>query len=280
MRIPQIAAPMFILRQQCGKDLFAVLEKIHALGFDGVEFLGFFGHMPVDIRRKLDQLSLSALGNHVDYLQFSNHVPETIAAHKTLGCSYITIGGPPQNMLANKEFMQTYFNDLIRIGNSCRQHGLILLYHNHAFELFTQIDNTPLLNLILNNVASESMSFEPDLGWIAIGGGSPESYLDQYRRRCPVIHLKDFYAENPQQIGDISILGEKRGGPEHSYFEFRPTGYGIVNTPALMDKVKACNPAWLVADHDLAYERDPYADLKLSLDYLKSLLALQDKRNN
>ena len=28
-------------------------------------------------------------------------------------------------------------------------------------------------------------------------------------------------------------------------------------------------------DHDLAYERDPYDDLKLSLDYTRALLAMQ-----
>ena len=34
----------------------------------------------------------------------------------------------------------------------------------------------------------------------------------------------------------------------------------------------ACRPDWLVMDHDMAYDRDPYGDLKLSLDYTRELL--------
>jgi len=39
----RIASPLFILREACKKDLFAVLEHLAVLGFDGVEFLSLFG---------------------------------------------------------------------------------------------------------------------------------------------------------------------------------------------------------------------------------------------
>jgi len=57
----KLAAPLFILRQECAEDLMGVLERLAALGFDGVEFLGLFGHEPEAIRKKLDELYN---GNH------------------------------------------------------------------------------------------------------------------------------------------------------------------------------------------------------------------------
>jgi hypothetical protein len=44
--------------------------------------------------------------------------------------------------------------------------------------------------------------------------------------------------------------------------------------PRLMPMCLSCAPEWFVMDHDLAYERDSFADLKLSLDYVKTLLSL------
>ena len=274
MKSVKIASPMFILRNECKENMFEVLEKISSIGFDGVELLGLYDYDPVSIREKLDELSLTAIGNHVDYSSFEKRTEETIEAHKIIGCEYITIGGPAMQQLTNPSYIQKYLDDLTDIGKKCMEHGLQLLYHNHAYELQTKIDDDFLLDYILNHVSKEWLGFEADLGWIAIAGGNPLAYLKRYQTRCPVIHLKDFYAADIDGIGDISTLGDQRGGPENAYFEFRPTGYGIVNTPALLDFVNACNPDWLVVDHDLAYDRDTYKDLKLSLDFVKTLYGI------
>ena len=66
----------------------------------------------------------------------------------------------------------------------------------------------------------------------------------------------------------------QRGTAERGHFEFRPTGYGVLNLPRLMPLCLRCHPEWFVMDHDLAYERDIYSDLKLSLDYVRGLLSL------
>ena len=49
----------------------------------------------------------------------------------------------------------------------------------------------------------------------------------------------------------------------------------MLNLPKLMPLFLSCEPAWFVMDHDLAYERDPSEDLKLSLDYTRALLKMQ-----
>lgn len=270
----KLASPLFILRYHCEKDLFAVLARIKALGFDGVEFLGFFGKKPIEIKRKLDELGLIATGNHVDYLSFLEHVNATIENHLAIGCRYITIGGLSKQQAEDPAALAAFIMNVTEIGRACRGNGLTLLYHNHSHELRIKLDSGLLLDAILDRIPAESLSFEPDLGWIAIGGGSPERYLAKYRERCPVIHMKDYYADDVTQIGDVSGLQDRKGDEKHSFFEFRPTGYGIANSPALLGQIAKCNPEWIVADHDLAYDRDAYDDLKMSLDYLKNLIRI------
>ena len=47
MKNIRMASPLYILREECARDLDAVLCRLSELGFDGIEFLGFFGHSGV-----------------------------------------------------------------------------------------------------------------------------------------------------------------------------------------------------------------------------------------
>ena len=116
------------------------------------------------------------------------------------------------------------------------------------------------------------MALEADLGWMQIAGADPDEFLIRYPDRIPVVHLKDFYASDPKAIHYTPDLEEHRGGAEHAHFEFRPLGYGLSDLPVLVPKALALNPDWVVVDHDLSYERNPYYDLQMSLDYLLNLL--------
>ncbi len=274
MKHVKLAAPLFILREECEKDLFSVLEKLKGLGFEGIEFLGFFGNEPKKIREKLDQLKLEAVGNHVDYYEFKKDIDGTIARHKEVGCRFITINGLPKEKFSDWNLVNQYLEDVNRIGKCCRENGITLLYHNHDRELAYKSEDKYFLEVILDHVPAENLAFEPDLGWMAIGGASPVYFLDEYRQRCPIIHLKDYYAEDITKVGNVFELNSQKGDAQHSFFEFRPTGYGIANIPSLMKQIRSCSPEWILADHDLAYGRDSYFDLKISLDYIRNLLII------
>lgn len=270
-----LASPLFILRRECSEDLFAVLDKIGAMGFDGVEFLGFFGKSAESVRQKMSELNMTPVGNHVGFNEFVSDMQGVIDFHKKVGCRFVTIGGISEEGLPGGEKFAETVKQLTRIGKACREEGITLLYHNHAFELTRKINGKHMLEIILDETPAECLSFEPDLGWIAIGGADPVFFLDKYRNRCPIIHLKDFYASDISKIGDVGNLNEKRGGDDRGHFEFRPIGYGIANIPGYLDKVLACKPEWIIMDHDLAYERSSFDDLQMSLSYTKGLLGLE-----
>lgn len=263
----RIASPLFILREACARDLFGVLERLAGLGFDGVEFLGFFGHEAAAVRERLDALGLAALGNHVPYGELADDPKRVLDIHCQVGCSYLTVAELPEGSLG------PLARELEKLAGLAARRGIRLLYHNHARELARSRDGRRELDAILAAVPPSAMALEPDLGWMEIGGGDPAEYLARYRDRCPVIHLKDYYAEGGP-LGDIQGRIPERGDREWGCFEFRPVGYGVLNLARLMPLCLACRPQWLVTDHDMAYDRDPYADLKLSLDYTRGLLAM------
>ena len=251
----KIGSPLFIVREDCGKDLMAVLDKIAQIGYDGVEFLGFFGHKPSDIKKKLDSCGLTAIGDHVAFDEFDKNTDKVIDEHKQIGCGYITIGAPPSGF--DKNAAET-FEKIERIGEAMNKAGMKLLFHNHAEELKNKIGGKDVLENIFDGTNPDLLYCELDLGWISIGGAKPEYYLQKYKDRCPVIHFKDYIFANKNTED----------------FVFRPTGYGTMNNAELyaLSLTGNPNPEWYVMDHDCAYERDSYFDLKISLEYFRNLI--------
>lgn len=270
----RMASPLYILRQECAVDLLAVLRKLKQIGFDGVEFLGFFGHGAREVRSWLDDLGLAALGNHVPFRSFLDDINGTLEYHAAVGCAYLTVADWASSGFPGSQTWEKTLAGLEKMGEQARRYGITLLYHNHDTELIERVNGRALMDAILTSTPKQLLSFEPDLGWIEIGGGDSVDYLTRYADRCPVIHLKDYYSTDRGKHGLVGDFLPQRGGAERGYFEFRPTGYGVLNYPKLIPLCLRCNPDWFVLDHDLAYERDSFDDLKLSLDYVRTLLPL------
>lgn len=256
----KIGSPLFILRNECQKDLPSVIGKLADIGFEGIEFLGFFGHKPYEIKKMLDSCGISAIGDHVSFNEFATNTDKVIAEHQELGCKYITIGGPEADGFPGRNSYNNTLKSLELIGEAMNKAGMTLLYHNHADELRNTYNGKSFLENIMDDTKPDLLSLEPDLGWIQIGGGDPMHYLTKYENRCPVVHFKDF------------IPGGENG------FLFRPTGYGVVDNSMLYAKTRTFLklPEWYIMDHDCSYDRDIYFDLKISFEYFKNLTTVSE----
>lgn len=273
---PKIAAPTFLFRERLEKELPEILKQYAQIGFDGVEFVGFCGWDKNDIRDMLREYSLLPAGNNLPVYEIMENMEEIIAVHKELGFYSLTAGNLREEHLPGGEYFGETVEWYTRIGKMCRDQGIKFLYHNHDFEVRKTVDGKAYLDILLESISEEYLMLQPDLGWLQIGGADPVSYLQTYRNRCPVVHVKDFFAVDIDKIGNPFDLKGERGGEERGFFEFRPTGYGISNVPAQLSYIKACAPEWLVTCQDCGYERDSFEDLKMGLDYLKGLLRISN----
>lgn len=270
----KFASPTFLFHEGQLGGILDVIPYLAGCGFDGFELYGLFGESAKNIKRVCDEHSIVVMGDHVPYPEIVGDTKNVIKDRLTLGMKFVTVEKIPEDHLPGQPYFSDMVKDITRVAKECKEAGLQLLYHNHGHDLMTKVDGKYVLEGILDAFDPELLKFQHDLGWMQLGGGDPAYFLEKYKDRSPVIHLKDFYCVAPMRLTHAGALGFKRGGPEYEYFEFRPTGYGIVNFPKYMPAVFACNPEWLVADHDLSYERDTIVDLTDSLNYVKKLVTL------
>jgi sugar phosphate isomerase/epimerase len=269
---PLLGSGTYIVRKEAEADLFEVTGNLAALGYQGVELLGFFGKPPAEIRRRLEEAGLRALGDHVGIAGFLADPDRVIGEHLEAGCGYLTIAHQEGQFLPGGEGWSAMLKDMAFLVGQCRKAGIVPQYHNHGWDLSPLPGGTTYVDQLLGALGGEGLCFEPDLGWMVYRSADPAAYLRRYPSLCRVIHLKDVYADDYSRV--TKAPGERRRDPGNGGFEFRPTGYGTVNFPRLLPLALDCAPQWLVVDHDLAYGGDSYGELRLSLEYVKNLLRI------
>lgn len=274
MKKIRLATPIFLVRHQAEKDLFSVIHELGQLGFDAFEMGGLYGNSPDKIRRAASDAGLEILIDHVPYTDFEADLDQVIATRAALGCKYISICKIPFDKYPGGSNFKEGLYFINKVAEKAKAAGMTLQYHNHGFDFMMRINGKYAIEHILDGVSAELLHHIPDIGWCMLGGGDPLYILKKYSDRCKIIHMKDYYATGPARLKTAHELAGKRGGKEYFDFEFRPTGYGIVNFPAMMNQILACNPEWITTDHDGSYCGEDYHELEISRKYVESLLSL------
>ena len=91
MKNIKIAYQLYSARELVAKDMRKVLCNLSELGYEGVEFAGFFGFRSEEINDMLKEFSLKAVSSHVPVKNLREDLDNIIKYHKEIGCKYITV---------------------------------------------------------------------------------------------------------------------------------------------------------------------------------------------
>lgn len=207
-RIP-IALQAFSLRNDAAKDFPGTLRAIKEIGYDAVEFAGYHGMSSSELRKLLDDLGLRAVGSHVGYEQLRDDLDRVIDYNLEMGARYLIC---PGYKAEDRAGWVEFADFLCSVADKCKGAGLVVGYHNHAHEL-SKLDGEYILDIIFGAVKGHRVVCEMDLGWVLYAGVDPLQYLLKYQDRCPLVHVKDFDANNVQTevgTGTLDLEGVVR----------------------------------------------------------------------
>ena len=274
MKKAMIGYQIYSAREDAEKDLFGTLKKIAEMGYDGVEFAGFYHYTVDEIKKALEESGLVAISAHVPLAEIEKDMFKTISDYKAIGCKYIAVpytddecrpGGP--------RFAETIRN-IYKFGRLCREAGIQLLYHNHDFE-FVKMGDEYGIDVMYSRIPADLLQTELDTCWVNVAGEDPAAFVLKYSGRAPVVHLKDFYmpAKKPEKM--YALIGIDDGAAEEKKeedsFGFRPVGYGAQNIPAIIEASEKAGAKWLVVEQDdPSLGKTPMECAKMSIDYLHS----------
>lgn len=243
-----VAVQMYTLREESEKDFAGTLKKVAELGYDGVEFAGYGGLSPKEVKALLDELGLQAVSSHVPLEEIEENLVQVIEDQKVLGSKYVVC---PFLMLdrRDEEDYKALISVLDHAGEQCRHAGLTLLYHNHDFELNRLSDGRMALETIFDDTNPDNVMTELDVYWLTKAGENPVEWLNRYKNRSPLVHLKDMTCDSERFFAEL--------------------GTGGVDIEEVLSTGEESGVKWWVVEQDLS-RRTPLESIEISIDYLKA----------
>jgi len=230
-----IAVQLYSVRAAASKDLAGTLADIAKMGYDGVEFAGYYNQDVKDIRKMLDDVGLKCAGTHTGMDQFRNNFEKTAEIHQTLGTKFMIVpGGLPNNDLAKHK---VWVDDFNKYAEKAKPLGLFVGYHAHGGDAVL-LDGTSAWERLFDAAIPEVV-MQMDLGNYQGGGGDPYKMIEKYKGRSLTVHLKEGGPNRPI-IGEGTIdwkrafdLLDAQGKTEWYVVEDE-------HTPDSLDRIKKC----------------------------------------
>lgn len=250
-KIP-VGVQMYTLRDEAEKDFVGTLKQVAEIGYNGVEFAGYYGHSAKDLKQIVSDLGLATPSAHVGLNwqapdQWESDFARQVEYASELGIKYIVLPGMPYQSSWGKAELDEAIAKIRKAAEMTKAAGMTYGYHNHAFE-FDKIEGEYVLDTIYRSIGSDLLVCEIDAGWVHRGGIDPAEYMSLYKGRVPLVHVKDFTAEN----------------------EFTEVGNGVVNFKGVFDSAQEAGIEYYIVEQDYC-SGSQLESIKISLNYLKGL---------
>lgn len=203
--------------------LAKALLKIREVGFEGVEFAGYYGCNPAELKKALADAGLAVCGTHVGNSKYGFKVNECAFDAEVLkrtcefelaygnsliicpgggnfppGCTWST--GRGGDACKPSQEIDDFTKKLVDLYNKAaieaKKMGCRIGLHNHTWEhaIFMQ-DGTSFWDFFFSNTCSD-VCMEQDVGWTTCAGDfipglTPMAQYKKYPHRSPTLHAKE-----------------------------------------------------------------------------------------
>ena len=247
--LDRIGLQLYTVRRELEKDFEGSLQRVAALGYNEVEFAGYYNHTPQQVKAILDKHNLTAPSAHTQLQGLRGSLDQLLEAAHTVGHRYLVLAYLNANERKTLDDYKGVIESLNKAGETCQKAGVQLAYHNHDFE-FVPIDGVVPYDLMLKETSPKMVKMELDLYWITKAGQSPAKYFAAHPGRFALVHVKDM-DNTPKKF-------------------FTEVGRGVIDYKQLLPQAKKAGVKHFFVEQDET-PGSPFDSIKISYDYLHAL---------
>lgn len=245
-RLQPVGLQLYTVRDLMKADFEGTLAAVAKLGYKEVEFAGYFGRTPDQVKAALKAAGLSAPSAHVPLPAGNSEWSGTCATAADIGLQYLVIPSVPKSERTTLAEWQQLAKRLNELGEASRKHGIEFAYHNHEYEFVMTGEHLPY-DVLLEGTDKDLVKFEMDIFWIRKGGQDPVAYFKKWKGRFPLVHVKDMTREG--KMVDV--------------------GAGVIDWKAIYAARKEAGIKHWFVEHD--EPKDPMGSLRSSYAYMEDL---------
>ena len=216
-RVPGLQ--LYTVRDSMATNVRITLQAVAGIGYREVEFAGYFGHTPAEIRGMLDEFGLTSPSTHVGTDDIRGNVASLVDSATEVGHKYVTLAWLAQNERQSIDDYKYWAAAVNRLGEACQANGMRAAYHNHDFGVVP-------FDVLMEEMDPALVDFELDFFWVRKAGMDIKSVLSVAPERFALSHIKDIDVDgNMVNVGDgtidfAGILGDTSGSSiRHCFVE-------------------------------------------------------------
>lgn len=251
----KVGIQLYGVRGAMAEDFVGTLKAVRDMGYEYVEFAGFYDRTAEEIKSILDELGLKCISVHQKLDPYEKDPEAMIAFLKKIGVKYNVIPWYERSRLAGTEGWDDTVKKFKEASALLEKNGMKLGYHNHDFEFETH-EGKYLFDYILEALG-DGIEPELDTCWVHYAGLDPVAKLRELRGRAMIVHLKDFKCDRLAG-GPTYDLIDENGKPikttrEENNFEFTPLGRGRQNFAEILAACEDAGCEVVIVEQDKTY---------------------------
>jgi len=243
-----IGLQLYSVREEMKRDFEGSLQKVADIGYAEIEFAGFFGRSPQQVRDMLDRIGLRAPSAHIGFDDLSKSLSAVLDTGHTIGLEYIVCPATDANLRRTLDDCKRLAETFNKFGAGSRAANIHFAYHNHDVD-FAPVGETSLYEVLLAETDPELVKFEMDLYWVVMANRHPLDYFARFPGRFPMVHVKDM--DGTSSRGQIEL------------------GRGIINFKEIFQHSEQAGIQHYFVEHENLAA--PWPSMRANYEYLKNL---------
>ena len=244
----KFAAQLYTLREELKRGIAPVFKELKAMGWAGVQLSALpAGYDREEVAAALKENDLGTAGMHIPLTRMEEDLEDVLAEARLYNTKDIVCPFLPDEKRSVAGYTSVR-ESLNRIAEHAE--GFRVSYHNHNFEFETEITGRSALEYLLEPVPENKVFAEVDVYWVRKAGKDPLQFIQPYKNRMPIIHLKDMTNDERETFAEV--------------------GTGKIDFAPILKWCEQSGVEWYAVEQDQC-PGDPMDSLKLSLENLNAL---------
>lgn len=245
----KLGLQLYTVREETAKDFLGTIRKVASIGYEGVEFAGYFGAKAHELKQTLDGAGLEVAGSTVQWSVLEHGLEASIEYCRLIDCPALVCPWIDAELRQSLDGFKKIVERFHYFGAKCAENNMRFLHHIHGFE-FEPIGGTCLMDYLLEHCDPKVVNFEIDVYWVEHAGVDAVQFMQKHANRCPYIHFKD--TKDKHNFQDTEI------------------GEGAIDMPAIMRLGKAHQAEWFIVEQE-AFDIPPMQSIVISLNNLRKM---------
>jgi len=181
-----------------------VIAAVAKMGYQGVEFAGYYGRSAAELRKLLDDHGLVCCGTHTGLATLlGDAFQATVEFNKTLGNPNLIVPGLPKPRVESVAALKETAKLFTDLAAQAKPLQMRVGYHAHAPD-FRPVEGQVPWNVLFDN-AGPDVVMQMDVGNCLGGGGDPYETLKKYPGRSVTVHLKEHGGPKGAVVGEGEV---------------------------------------------------------------------------